>query len=150
MAVSLWRRCRIEAGNEIVGEGGAGRIPRDAHQIRCVAMDVSDEGIGDTFVSVRRPWMRSGERSVKGPLNRDLADAVDRGAFREGLFYRLNVFNIEIAPLRERADDILPLCHVLRATRGNESQAASRLGLTRMQLYTRMRKYHLDETRAKL
>jgi two-component system response regulator AtoC len=41
--------------------------------------------------------------------NRDLQKAIQQGQFREDLFYRLNVFMIQLPALRDRRDDVLPL-----------------------------------------
>jgi transcriptional regulator with PAS, ATPase and Fis domain len=60
-----------------------------------------------------------GTRMIKANIrviaatNRDLRTAVERGDFREDLFYRLGVFDIVIPPLRDRAVDIVPLTDTL-------------------------------------
>lgn len=43
--------------------------------------------------------------------NKDIKKIVDNGGFREDLYYRINVFEIYIPPLRERKEDILLLCN---------------------------------------
>src|SRR5499427_6706441 len=52
---------------------------------------------------------------VIAATNRNLEKAMLEGSFRQDLFYRLNVVRIQLAPLRERRDDITPLVnHFLR------------------------------------
>ncbi|HHL45305.1 MAG TPA: sigma-54-dependent Fis family transcriptional regulator [Gammaproteobacteria bacterium] len=50
---------------------------------------------------------------VLATSNRDMKRQVTEHKFREDLFYRLNVFPLQIAPLRERVDDIIPLTEYL-------------------------------------
>jgi two-component system response regulator FlrC len=52
--------------------------------------------------------------------NRELADYVAEGKFREDLYYRLTVFPLQWLPLRERRDDILPLSRRLIAHHANK------------------------------
>jgi DNA-binding NtrC family response regulator len=48
---------------------------------------------------------------VIAATNRDLRQQIAAGAFREDLFYRLNVIRIDVPPLRDRGDDVLLLLH---------------------------------------
>ena len=57
-------------------------------------------GLRDIEVNIR----------IAAATNRRLEEAVNRGIFREDLYYRLNVMQIHIPPLRERRQDIPALC----------------------------------------
>ena len=77
-----------------------------------------------------------GTRSVQANVrviaatNRNLRKIVEDGAFREDLYYRLNVFDIEIPPLRQRRIDILPLSEAFLEEIGR-SMGGRQAGLTR-------------------
>jgi len=53
--------------------------------------------------------------------NRSLRDEIAAGRFRDDLYYRLNVIPVQLAPLRERREDILPLAHHFLARHAAES-----------------------------
>jgi len=48
--------------------------------------------------------------------NRDINEQILKGAFRSDLYYRINMYNIKVPPLRERQKDILPIAHYFLKT----------------------------------
>jgi NtrC-family two-component system response regulator AlgB len=65
------------------------------------------------FERLGDPSMRKADVRIITATNRDLEEEVRAGRFREDLFYRLNVIQIEIPPLRERTEDISPIAEHL-------------------------------------
>lgn len=50
---------------------------------------------------------------IVSATNADIKKSIKEGRFREDLYYRLNTIPIEIAPLRQRREEILPICEVI-------------------------------------
>ena len=72
---------------------------------------------------------RKADVRILAATNTDLEKSVRLGRFREDLFYRINVIRILVPPLRERAEDILPLAERMLAFYGRMNHRAL-LGFT--------------------
>jgi NtrC-family two-component system response regulator AlgB len=96
-----------EGGTLLLDEIGDLPLPIQAKLLR-VLQDRVYERLGD--LKTRKANVR-----VIAATNIDLELAIKTGRFREDLFYRLNVVEIVIPPLRDRRDDIIPLAESLLA-----------------------------------
>jgi len=80
------------------------------------------------FRPVGSTTTRRSDFRVIATTNRDLAKEVEKGTFRRDLYFRLNVINIRMSPLRERREDIPSLInHFLSRISGNYSVTAEAL-----------------------
>jgi two-component system response regulator AtoC len=98
------KRGRLElagAGTIVLDEVAALPLAVQAKLLRAIEEKCFHRlgGTRDVHVSAR----------IVALTNADLAEAVARGAFREDLYYRLNVLPLTVPPLRERPADIRPL-----------------------------------------
>jgi two-component system, NtrC family, response regulator PilR len=84
-------------------------------------------GVTETEVDVR----------IVAATNRDLETEVERGSFRQDLFYRLNVIQIRMPPLRERREDIpLLVDHFLRKFSAEHGRAVTEIDPAAMSALT--------------
>ncbi len=92
---------QADGGTLFLDEIGETPLPLQAKLLRVLQEKVVDEVGGDRPIPV--------DVRVLVATNRDLLERIQEGMFREDLYYRLNVVEIRVPPLRERPEDIPPL-----------------------------------------
>ena len=108
-------RCAIRSGKVAAAEGGTlfldeiGDLPLALQpKLLRLLQERCYERVGETQT-------RASNVRILAATNRNLEAEIAAGRFREDLFYRLNVIEVTVPPLRERPGDILPLAeHLLR------------------------------------
>ena len=97
----LGRFRQAGGGTLFLDEIGEMPLPLQAKLLRVLQEKVVDEVGGDSPIPV--------DVRILVATNRDLLERIREGTFREDLYYRLNVVEILVPPLRERPEDIPPL-----------------------------------------
>jgi two-component system response regulator AtoC len=92
---------QADGGSLFLDEIGDMAYPLQAKLLRVV-----QEGVVERIGSNKRIAV---DVRVISSTHRDLAAAIREGRFREDLFYRLNVLQVDLPPLRERREDIVPI-----------------------------------------
>ena len=122
-AVTL-RRGRFEQANN--GTIFLDEIAEMSPQLQAKLLHVAQDG---RFQRIGSNTEIIANTRILTATNRNLEEEVKKGRFREDLFYRLNVVEINVPALRERSEDIVPLAtsFVARFSQGQAKLAASTL-----------------------